>query len=107
MGGLWIALNKEKYIPRNEIQYSYSITIVESAFDKWYQWLKDNNINILEGRNRDIRGKQSIYFTNRDGHKLELHTGTLQDRIKYYKEEKSYMKFYEQDDEDEGENDSR
>ncbi|PTI58088.1 VOC family protein, partial [Staphylococcus succinus] len=84
-----------------------AFTIDESEFDEWYQWSNDNDVNILEGRTRDVKDKKSIYFTDPDGHKLELHTGTLQDRLKYYKEEKQHMKFYEQDDEDEGDNDSR
>ncbi|PTI36987.1 metallothiol transferase FosB [Staphylococcus succinus] len=97
VGGLWLALNEEKDILRNEIQYVYThmaFTIDESEFEEWYQWLKHNNVNILEGRTRDLREKNSIYFTDTDGHKLELHTGTLQDRLDYYKAEKPHMKFY-------------
>ena len=64
IGGLWIALNEEQNIP------------------------------ILNGRLRHLKDKKSIYFTDPDGHKLELHTGTLQDRLAYYKDDKQHMTFY-------------
>lgn len=97
IGGLWVALNEEKDIPRNEIQYSYThtaFTIDESEYNSWYRWLKKNNVNILEGRTRDVRDKKSIYFIDPDGHKLELHTGTLENRMNYYKDTKPHMVFY-------------
>ncbi|BEJ45178.1 hypothetical protein KSE1242_01660 [Staphylococcus epidermidis] len=88
-----------KNIPRNEINHSYThvaFSIDEEDFQKWIQWLKENQVNILKGRPRDIKDKKSIYFTDPGGHKIELHTGTLKDRMEYYKSEKTHMQFYDE-----------
>lgn len=94
---MWFALNEEKDIPRNEINQSYThiaFSIEEDDFDNIYDKLVKLNVNILSGRPRNEKDKKSIYFTAPDGHKYEFHTGKLQDRLDYYKQEKTHMEFF-------------
>ncbi|MDX8046616.1 metallothiol transferase FosB [Gracilibacillus sp. S3-1-1] len=97
LAGYWFALNVEKDIPRNEIQHSYThmaFSIDESEFNQAVEKLKQLRVNILHGRVRDEQDRRSIYFTDPDGHKFEFHTGTLNDRLDYYQQDKPHMIFY-------------
>lgn len=55
LNGLWLALNLEENIPRNEIHQSYTqmaYSIDGREFDALYERLKQLGVNILSGRQR-------------------------------------------------------
>ena len=67
LSGIWLALNEEKDIPRNEIHASYThmaFSIKAEDFKAWEKHLKQLDVPILEGRERSEEDKQSIYFTD-------------------------------------------
>ena len=98
LNGIWLALNVEKDIPRNEIYQSYthmSFSITENEYPIMLKKLQDLNINVIESRPRHADEGNSIYFRDPDGHYFEFHTKTRADRIEHYKKERPHLSFFE------------
>ncbi|MBB3112557.1 metallothiol transferase [Paenibacillus phyllosphaerae] len=95
--GLWIALNQED-VPREEMPSTYThmaFTVRDEEFDEAVARLHELKVRVLPGRERDERDRRSVYFLDPDGHRFEFHTGTLEDRLAYYRETKDHMVFYD------------
>ena len=95
--GIWIALNLEENIQRNEIHKSYThiaFSIKENEYDGILIKLKEMDVDVQKGRIRDKEEGRSIYFQDPDGHKFEFHTKTREERIEYYQRSGKRIGFF-------------
>lgn len=72
-----------------------AFSIEEEDYHAVYEKLLGLGITILPGRDRSAEDKKAVYFTDPDGHKFEFHTGTLKDRLNYYRATKPHMEFFD------------
>ncbi|MGG4345913.1 metallothiol transferase FosB [Paenibacillus lautus] len=95
LNGLWIALNEED-VDRSTANRTYThiaFTLEEEDYETTLLRLQALQVEILPGRSRDEKDKKSIYFLDPDGHMFEFHTGSLKDRLDYYRADKEHMIF--------------
>lgn len=60
--------------------------IANDEYENYLQRVHELGLEVREGRSRVQGEGQSIYFYDDDNHMFELHTGTLDDRLKRYSE---------------------
>lgn len=83
--GLWVALmegNSLKERTYNHIAFQITDSEVETCLVK----LQELGLEVEKGRSRVEGEGKSIYFYDYDNHLLELHTGTLEERLERYKQ---------------------
>jgi catechol 2,3-dioxygenase-like lactoylglutathione lyase family enzyme len=85
LGGTWLALMEGD--SRAQRSYEHiAFKIPEDQIEEYRQRLKDAQVEFREGRPRIAGEGLSLYFHDYDNHLFELHTGTLQERLRAYGE---------------------
>lgn len=83
IGGVWIAIMEGP--PLAERTYNHiALKIPEDELELYKRRLENAGVEMREGRSRVEGEGQSLYFYDYDNHLFELHTGTLEQRLKTY-----------------------
>jgi len=78
LGDLWFCLNLDNSKPTNDYTH-IAFNILDENFQKMQRNLKKNKIE--EWKKNSSEGN-SIYILDPDNHKLEIHVGSLESRLK-------------------------
>lgn len=82
---VWIAIMEGERLPFRSYNH-IAFKIDEAEIDPCLKAIERLGLDRREGRSRVSGEGQSIYFYDDDNHMFELHTGTLEDRLKRYAE---------------------
>ena len=80
---LWIALNNGESLSQRTYNH-IAFQIPEDEIEKYMNIINSFGLEIRPSRSREAGENYSIYFYDYDNHLFELHTGSLQDRLKCY-----------------------
>ncbi len=81
-GNMWIALNlDEKELSKRNPDYSHiAFNVLPTEYPKLKKRLMEGDVKTF--KNNTSEGN-SFYFLDPDGHKLELHYNTIEDRLRW------------------------
>ena len=85
IGKLWIAIMEGDALSKKTYNH-VAFKIDDDDFDNYLTRLNSLGLEILEDRSRVDGEGRSIYFYDYDNHMFELHSGTLNKRLKRYEE---------------------
>ncbi|WP_026363104.1 FosX/FosE/FosI family fosfomycin resistance hydrolase [Methylopila sp. M107] len=83
VGGQWIAIMEGEALPERTYNH-VAFKIRPGEVDEYRAALEKLEIEIRIPRSRVNGEGESIYFYDYDNHTFELHTGTLEERLKRY-----------------------
>lgn len=80
-GTFWLCLTAAQDVtPRSDYTH-FALSVEEAAFGRLAE--RFNTLGVVWQDNRSEGA--SVYFLDPDGHKLEIHVGSLQTRLAYYR----------------------
>ena len=83
IGGIWVATMEGE--PLRDKTYNHvAFKMAVEDYDNKLQRIQAFGLEVREGRSRVDGEGRSIYFYDFDNHMFELHSGTLQDRLRCY-----------------------
>ena len=85
LGGIWIAAMEGESLPERSYRH-LAFKIDERDLPEYEKRLKAIGVEIKPARPRVEGEGQSLYFYDFDNHMFELHSGTLEQRLKRYAE---------------------
>jgi catechol 2,3-dioxygenase-like lactoylglutathione lyase family enzyme len=83
VGDIWIATMEGENLPTRTYNH-IAFKISEAGYSTCLERVRSLGLEVREGRPRVDGEGRSIYFHDEDNHLFELHTGTLEERLRRY-----------------------
>ena len=83
-GNLWVCLSKADKVESGSDYTHYAFSVEKNDFNILSKLIIDSGATIFQ---ENSSPGESLYFLDPDGHKLELHCGSWQDRIQAKKQD--------------------
>jgi catechol 2,3-dioxygenase-like lactoylglutathione lyase family enzyme len=84
ISGTWVVIMEGNTLSKRTYNH-IAFKISEDQFNIYEERIRSLGVDIYEGRDRVDDEGRSLYFYDDDNHLFELHTGTMDQRLKYYK----------------------
>lgn len=83
VGGVWVATMSGEPLPERTYNH-IAFKMGPNDYDDRLRCIRSLGLEVREGRARVEGEGQSIYFYDYDNHMFELHSGTLEERLRRY-----------------------
>ncbi len=85
IGGIWVAAMKGEPLPTRTYNH-VAFKMNAADYEEKLRRIRALGLEVKEGRSRVEGEGHSIYFYDFDNHMFELHSGTLEERLRRYQE---------------------